>query len=879
MKKLLFLSLMVLTTLVIAACGSQEVTVTFDSQGGSNVAAVTVTAGQTVSEPAAPTYPEEGGLARSFVGWFTNAGATTAYNFSTPVEASLTLYAGWSENLVVSFNTKTAQIIESVLLDADGGTLTAPTPPTRAGYRFGGWFIGLPGLTWLEPQAVQFPLEVTKSMTLNAYWEPLDSRAVNYSKSETFIESLTSDIAFTFNPFTYLYSFENSIMDSLSTALYSTTVDWDKAIEDGVADYPSDFSKIESGEFPISSLDFIEILIGATRNPVDSNGEDYLDENGRYDRVASANINDTEWTYHIRDDLYFVDGYHITARTFEYALRQFLDPIQFNSRSSIYYKTATATNGYPILNAFEYYSGEVTWDEVGFEIIDDYTFKITFWEDINQNSARDVGNIRLVHPEIYNASLTLDRASSTYGTPSNPYVSYGAYLIKSWDENQRIVLNKNFDYLLKDTINYKSISYEIIDTIEQRYQLFEQGDLSVVGLTQEYAAQYSEWKNSLLTLTGFPEYIIMNTRGSMRTDDDAHQVPSVMFDKSFRQALFYGFNRNFYASNVNVPNQPSLLAVPNNTKQYLADPLYYSQSPQFLSLLQEFSIDPESGGYYPERALSLFNQAYDRWIADGNEGKVVLRMVVLQNETTERIARYLKAHYEELFGADRLELRLDINPLAARNALLFDLEYDITLASIGFGSSTNIARQYGYIAMMAGLLHGPTSQSPAPWGFTNPYDSTTEDGFASYWTEEFEVDMTNTYNYLSSVDELSAVNQALLNLLVEDGDKPAGILRASMSEIGSLVINTGIAFFGSASEPYPGASVDAFNLTAGMNRLLLDWVNLIPTVTSASVALYADNVVITWPEYSEAFGWGANRYRYLSSDSDFAEGLYNSFGE
>jgi oligopeptide transport system substrate-binding protein len=52
---------------------------------------------------------------------------------------------------------------------------------------------------------------------------------------------------------------------------------------------------------------------------------------------------------------------------------------------------------------------------------------------------------------------------------------------------------------------------------------------------------------------------------------------------------------------------------------------------------------------------------------------------------------------------------------------------------------------------------------------------------------------------------------------------------------------------------------------------------LIPTATLSTATLYADNVVITWPTYSIAFGWGAARYRYLSSDTDFADGFYNAY--
>lgn len=67
-------------------------TVTFDSQGGSKVDSQTVSHGGTVTEPTAPTY--EG---YTFGGWYTEAGCTTEYDFTTAVTESLTLYAKWKD--------------------------------------------------------------------------------------------------------------------------------------------------------------------------------------------------------------------------------------------------------------------------------------------------------------------------------------------------------------------------------------------------------------------------------------------------------------------------------------------------------------------------------------------------------------------------------------------------------------------------------------------------------------------------------------------------------------------------------------------------------------------------------------------------------------
>lgn len=66
-------------------------TVTFDSKGGTAVASQTVLRGQTAAAPAAPTK-----VGYTFGGWFAE-GATTAFDFTTPITTSLTLTAQWTE--------------------------------------------------------------------------------------------------------------------------------------------------------------------------------------------------------------------------------------------------------------------------------------------------------------------------------------------------------------------------------------------------------------------------------------------------------------------------------------------------------------------------------------------------------------------------------------------------------------------------------------------------------------------------------------------------------------------------------------------------------------------------------------------------------------
>ena len=65
-------------------------TVTYDSQGGSSVAASHPVQGGKLLKPADP---ERAGY--RFTGWYTDAACTVAWDFDDPVNADMTLYAGW----------------------------------------------------------------------------------------------------------------------------------------------------------------------------------------------------------------------------------------------------------------------------------------------------------------------------------------------------------------------------------------------------------------------------------------------------------------------------------------------------------------------------------------------------------------------------------------------------------------------------------------------------------------------------------------------------------------------------------------------------------------------------------------------------------------
>ena len=137
-------------------------TVTFDSQGGSEIAAQQV---QTGKPAVRPENPERVGYA--FAGWYTSTDTSgSEYDFTAAVTDDVTLYAKWTPNMyTVTFNSQGGSAVDAQQV-AYGGYATQPATPTRDGYTFVGWTTDAAGTT-----PYGFGMPVTGGITLYAKWD------------------------------------------------------------------------------------------------------------------------------------------------------------------------------------------------------------------------------------------------------------------------------------------------------------------------------------------------------------------------------------------------------------------------------------------------------------------------------------------------------------------------------------------------------------------------------------------------------------------------------------------------------------------------------------------------------------------------------------
>lgn len=169
--------LMIALLAVFASCSNDDddktvYTVTFETDGGSPVPPVQrVEEGSMANAPS--TNPAKAGYA--FVFWHLS-GATTAYNFQSPVKGDMTLYAKWQEEATAEYWQVTWNLNGGTWPSDDNhamrvlkeGTLAEPNAPTKTGSTFDGWYKES-ALT----NKVAFPYDVsnlTADFTLYAKW-------------------------------------------------------------------------------------------------------------------------------------------------------------------------------------------------------------------------------------------------------------------------------------------------------------------------------------------------------------------------------------------------------------------------------------------------------------------------------------------------------------------------------------------------------------------------------------------------------------------------------------------------------------------------------------------------------------------------------------
>jgi len=227
-----------------------QYTISFDSNGGSFIFAITDTFGSIVNDP---SNPEKTGY--RFNGWFSNAELTSSYSFTTIPAENIMLYANWDlASYAIEYVDYNGTVLKTGQFDytSDLSSVTSPSNPSRIGFTFAGWSNSLP---FTMPAN---DVTITATYVINQYslsyvdWNGTVLQTTNYDyNSELSFVSAPENPSRTGYTFTSWDSLLPVLMPAHSVTLYAIYTDIEVPVISNVENQDVHLSEVLSFEFPV----------------------------------------------------------------------------------------------------------------------------------------------------------------------------------------------------------------------------------------------------------------------------------------------------------------------------------------------------------------------------------------------------------------------------------------------------------------------------------------------------------------------------------------------------------------------------------------------------------------------------------------------------
>lgn len=469
----------------------------------------------------------------------------------------------------------------------------------------------------------------------------------------------------------------------------------------------------------------------------------------------------------------------------------------------------------------------------------------------------------LTSPWLVNEELYLSCASekdgvytNSYGTSAETTMSYGPYVLDSFQADKQYVLKRNENFHgVKDGF-YQTTTWQVDCVAEPstRLEMFVSGQLDSYGLSAEDMEAYATSDYTYYTTSDSTFFVALNP--DMEGLTAAQEALGENFNKTiltlkeFRQALSFSLDRSAFALATLPTCNPAFGVFSSLIVSNAETGETYRSTEEAKWVLARFwgvADDIGSGkmyetvddaiesitGYNLEMAKQLFDQAYDKAVAEGlmDEDDVIEIKIGIPNNTSQTYAKgyeFLVNNYTDAVVGTKLEGKLVFSK-------------DDTL-----GNAFDQALKSNKVDML--FLVGWTGSALDPYGLVEAY-TTAEYQYDPSWDTSAEmaaVEIDGVEYTASVLDWTYCMNGEEIAITDKDGN---------------------VKTF--AAGPNDDVDEARFAILTAMENAILSTYDLLPLVDDSTAALKGMQIQYYTEEY--IFGVGRGGIRYMTYNYNDAE--------
>lgn len=262
------------------------------------------------------------------------------------------------------------------------------------------------------------------------------------------------------------------------------------------------------------------------------------------------------YTFHLRDAKWS-DGVPVRAQDFEYAFKRLADPATASPYSFLISNL--------VKNAGDVIAGKMSVEALGVKAVDDKTFIV----ELNNPSDYFLGMLSMAQLCPVRKDLA-EKYGKEFAAGADKNVYNGPFIIKSWAQGDRMILEKNPNFWNAGAIRLDEVHILSVPDPMTALAMYEKGELDFTDVPPEVAMNYED--EIMYYSDGADDFIKLNMDGRCE-----------LTSKNLRLAMNYALNRkdfvNLTTNSIYEPNTRYVLPDVNGVEEKYGDEYPYEAYP------------------------------------------------------------------------------------------------------------------------------------------------------------------------------------------------------------------------------------------------------------------------------------------------------------